>query len=604
MIECSMTSCAMSSSSKLLVHAAGGKSKCSQSSRVASPFGAAQFMFSTLRKILTSRLFSIASHAISTKRPISYIMAVRKASNKSSKLNGKGKEESEADGLLPPAPGSGPSRRSARQANVNWNKQYADASDAIKQEISTTPSKNGAKRSAGDVDATPGSAKRVKFDNDEAGEVKVEVADSRTGLLSPEDTDESELSDVKSEDESEPEQQYEADSADSEDVDMDEEEDADFAAKKKKSKKSPQPKAKKSGKSAKKTPDTPKTEKAAAKSTGSPQDKAARLQAKKLKEYAQFSKQSPFPDFKHPTPDEARLGHRILAKIHGERIRPEKVVANPNVAGCGDSPSVLDALVRTILSQNTSDKNSTRAKLSMDEVYGGSDQWEDIVKGGQPKLQDAIKSGGLSVTKSKVIISILEQVKEKYGKYSLDHMFEKSDEEAMQELISFQGVGPKTASCVLLFCLQRESFAVDTHVYRIAGLLGWRPQGASRDETHAHLEVRIPDEEKYGLHILMVGHGKKCEECKAGGKSIGKCELRKAFRKGKLQGEAGEDIKEEEEEEIKAEELDGEDKKENIKKEHEDDDWEDGQKEYVHGMESGKKQDKGKAKPKSKSKSK
>lgn len=189
----------------------------------------------------------------------------------------------------------------------------------------------------------------------------------------------------------------------------------------------------------------------------------------------------------------------------------------------------------------------------MDSVYGGSDNWSDIVNGGQSKLQEAIKCGGLSVVKSKVIISILNQVYEKYGTYSLDHLHKAETDEAMQELISFQGVGPKTASCVLLFCLQREDFAVDTHVYRITGLLGWRPAKANREETYAHLNIRIPDEDKYGLHILLVGHGKKCDECKAGGKSIGKCELRKAFRKGKLAGEAGEDVKEEEEEEIKAE---------------------------------------------------
>ena len=281
--------------------------------------------------------------------------------------------------------------------------------------------------------------------------------------------------------------------------------------------------------------------------------KASDLQSKKLKAYAQFAKQSPFPDFLHPTPEEAKLAHRILTKLHGERNRPKEVVARTDRAGCGDSPSVLDALVRTILSQNTSDKNSTRAKLSMDQVYGGSDKWDAIVAGGEAKLQEAIKSGGLSVVKSKVIISILRQAKEKYGEYSLDHLHDASTEDAMTEMLSFQGVGPKTASCVLLFCLQREDFAVDTHVHRITGLLGWRPKSASREETYSHLNVKIPDEDKYGLHILLVGHGKKCDECKAGGKNLGKCELRKAFRKGKLEGEAGEEVKEEEEETVKEE---------------------------------------------------
>ncbi|ROV93939.1 hypothetical protein VSDG_06278 [Cytospora chrysosperma] len=272
----------------------------------------------------------------------------------------------------------------------------------------------------------------------------------------------------------------------------------------------------------------------------------ADLKDKKLKAYAQYANSSPFPDFAHPTPEECKLAHKILSSLHGERKRPETTVAPTSRAGCGDSPSVLDALVRTILSQNTSDTNSTRAKQSMDKVYGRSDKWDAIVKGGQAKLQEAIKCGGLSVVKSKVIIGLLEQVHARYGRYSLDHLHAASSGDAMTEMLSFQGVGPKTASCVLLFCLRRESFAVDTHVWRITGLLGWRPAKASRDETHQHLDARIPDEDKYGLHILLVSHGKRCDECKAGGKNLGKCELRKAFRKGKLEGEAGSDVKQEE----------------------------------------------------------
>ncbi|TLD34388.1 hypothetical protein E2P81_ATG04553 [Venturia nashicola] len=296
-------------------------------------------------------------------------------------------------------------------------------------------------------------------------------------------------------------------------------------------------------------PPTPKAKKGTSKKSTTKD-----LQAKKLKSYSQYAKTSPFPDFAHPTPEECKLAHKILIQMHGARTRPKEVVASTTRAGCGDSPSVLDALVRTILSQNTSDTNSTRAKLSMDDVYGGSDKWDAIVEGGAAKLQEAIKCGGLSQIKSKVIISILQQTHGKYGKYSLDHLHDATNEVAMQEMLAFQGVGPKTASCVLLFCLQREDFAVDTHVHRITGLLGWRPKTANREETYAHLNIRIPDEDKYGLHILIVGHGKKCPECRAGGRNSGKCELRKAFRKGKLEGDAGEGVKEEEEEKVKSEE--------------------------------------------------
>ncbi|WWC63719.1 uncharacterized protein I303_106324 [Kwoniella dejecticola CBS 10117] len=286
------------------------------------------------------------------------------------------------------------------------------------------------------------------------------------------------------------------------------------------------------------------------------------LKDRKLKAHQKNSLDGPFPTYPRPTPSECSLAHDILSSLHGRRIRPSEVVASKTRAGCGDSPSVLDALVRTILSQNTSDKNSTRAKLSMDETYGGSDNWEDIVAGGREKLQEAIKCGGLSQVKSKVILSILEQAKSKYGEYSLDHLHKASTDDAMAELLGFDGVGPKTASCVLLFCLQREDFAVDTHVHRITGLLGWRPKTASREQTYHHLNKRIPDEHKYGLHILFVNHGKVCDECKAGGRVTGKCELRRAFRDQAAKGVKGETQVEEELKPVVKEEAKGEVKEE------------------------------------------
>ncbi|KAG6031292.1 hypothetical protein E4U19_008115 [Claviceps sp. Clav32 group G5] len=283
--------------------------------------------------------------------------------------------------------------------------------------------------------------------------------------------------------------------------------------------------------------------------------KAEALKDRKFKLFSATSRTSPFPDFPRPTPHECTIAHRILAHIHGERHRPAAIIAPTTSAGCGNSPSVLDALIRTILSQNTSNANSTRAKLSMDKEYGGCDKWAEIAHGGQARLQKAIQSGGLAAVKSKVIMGILAQIKDKYGVYSLDHLFRASDQEALQEMMSFPGVGPKTASCVLLFCLQRPSFAVDTHVYRITGLLGWRPGGATREEAQAHLDAVMPDEEKYPLHLLLVTHGRRCEECKAGGKSAGTCELRKVFKGGRFDAGAwaevaevinkGEDVKDE-----------------------------------------------------------
>ena len=75
-------------------------------------------------------------------------------------------------------------------------------------------------------------------------------------------------------------------------------------------------------------------------------------------------------------------------------------------------------------------------------------------------------------------------------------------------------MGPKTAACVLMFCLCRPEFPVDTHVWRISKRLKWVPsQAATREQTLFALErARIPDEIKYQLHVHLVEHGKCCKK--------------------------------------------------------------------------------------------
>merc|ERR1719253_757484 len=59
-----------------------------------------------------------------------------------------------------------------------------------------------------------------------------------------------------------------------------------------------------------------------------------------------------------------------------------------------------------------------------------------------------------------------------------------------------------------MFCLGRADFPVDTHVWKIALAMGWVPKAASRDQTYEHLNLCVPDEIKYALHVLLVKHGK------------------------------------------------------------------------------------------------
>ncbi|KAL0489747.1 ROS1 [Acrasis kona] len=258
-------------------------------------------------------------------------------------------------------------------------------------------------------------------------------------------------------------------------------------------------------------------------------NKSTALAKRKLKQLNEFSGKTPFPDWEKPTAQQCEEVNSALGKMHGLPKRPKELKENDQYAACGSTPNVLNALVSTILSQNTTNANSTKAKASLDFTFGKMN-WKAIAEAPTDDVADSIRSGGLAKTKAKRIQKILNSVKKQQGEYSLDYLHEKSDQEAMQELLQFDGVGPKTASCVLLFCLARESFAVDTHVFRLSKSLGWVPPNATREQTYAHLDKRIPQELKYPLHILLIRHGKTCNLCAANGKpqfdSLGECPIK------------------------------------------------------------------------------
>lgn len=246
---------------------------------------------------------------------------------------------------------------------------------------------------------------------------------------------------------------------------------------------------------------------------------------------------SPFPDYAHPTPIEANeVLDLLLAEFPDHRGVQKKPSYDDkfsaSTSGCGSVPNVIDSLIETILSQNTSAKNSTSAKRSLDAAFGRNN-FGAIVDATRAEVVESIKHGGLANKKAATIQNLLIAIYAKRGVYSLQHLAEDglSDAEAMKELTSYAGVGPKTASCVLLFCLGRESFPVDTHVFRLSKVLGWVPTKANRITAQAHLDLRIPNALKYNLHVLMISHGRSCSGCKSAAK--GSCSLKTYLRDSK-----------------------------------------------------------------------
>lgn len=184
----------------------------------------------------------------------------------------------------------------------------------------------------------------------------------------------------------------------------------------------------------------------------------------------------------------------------------------------GEPDSPLETLICTILSQNTNDRNRDIAYEALIKRFP---DWAAVRDANPEDVMDAIRPAGLANQKGPRIQQVLRQITEERGNLSLDFLSEFSVEEAMSWLTSFKGVGPKTASIVLLFCLGMPVFPVDTHVYRVTGRLGIRPLNLTADQSHPFLASIFNPEIYMPGHLILIRLGRKicharkpnCENC-------------------------------------------------------------------------------------------
>jgi endonuclease-3 len=170
-----------------------------------------------------------------------------------------------------------------------------------------------------------------------------------------------------------------------------------------------------------------------------------------------------------------------------------------------DTPSPpLDELVNTILSQNTNDRNRDLAFHNLRARFAA---WEDVRDAAPQQVMECIRPAGLANQKGPRIQAVLRQITEERGALDLDFLYELSPEEALAWLTRFKGVGPKTASIVLQFSLSKPAFPVDTHVYRVSGRIGLRPEKMRVEQAHTFL-ASLFTHDQYGpghLNIIRLG---------------------------------------------------------------------------------------------------
>ena len=183
-----------------------------------------------------------------------------------------------------------------------------------------------------------------------------------------------------------------------------------------------------------------------------------------------------------------------------------------------DPLPALDEVVSTILSQNTNDRNRDvafyrlRARLTT---------WEAVRDAPVEEVIEAIRPAGLANQKGPRIQQVLRQISAERGELNLDFLGKLPPEEARAWLMRFNGIGPKTAAIVLQFSLGLPGFPVDTHIYRVSGRLGLRPERMTVEQAHPHLAALFPADEYGPAHLNLIRLGReicqarkpKCSAC-------------------------------------------------------------------------------------------
>ena len=199
----------------------------------------------------------------------------------------------------------------------------------------------------------------------------------------------------------------------------------------------------------------------------------------------------------------------LLVKYYGIPFRPKKL------------PNPIDALIATILSQNTNDNNSYKAYLNLKRTYESIDK---LAEAPRREIENTIKVAGLGKQKSAAIKAFLSSLKKRRDKIDIRYIKKMDDEDILAELTSIKGVGVKTASCVLLFSLDRNVCPVDTHVHRTLNRMGI-VKAKTPDKTFEQIKNQLLDGIAHQFHTNLIKLGR--EICKPSKPSCTICPLLK-----------------------------------------------------------------------------
>src|SRR5579859_6379367 len=146
----------------------------------------------------------------------------------------------------------------------------------------------------------------------------------------------------------------------------------------------------------------------------------------------------------------------------------------------------MSMLVDIILSHRTRDEQTAAAYDNLLKRFGS---WEAVRDAPTEEVQDTIANVNWPEVKAPRLQAIMRQITEERGTLNLEFLRDLPVEESAAWLNRVEGVGPKTAACVLLFSCQQPLLPVDVHVHRVSGRLGLIGKKVTADAAHGLLQV-------------------------------------------------------------------------------------------------------------------
>lgn len=205
-------------------------------------------------------------------------------------------------------------------------------------------------------------------------------------------------------------------------------------------------------------------------------------------------------DYGYPSSDVAALSAKALevtqrlTKLYGELPFSSK--------------DPMSMLVDILLSHRTRDEQTAAAWENLLQRFGS---WEGVRDAPTAQVEEAIANVNWPEVKAPRLQSIMRQITEERGNLNLDFLCDLPVAESSAWLNRFEGVGPKTTACVLLFSCQQPLLPVDVHVHRVSGRLGLIGKKVTADAAHTLLQALLPPDSRsiYDFHKALLRHGQR-----------------------------------------------------------------------------------------------